>query len=645
MNKIQLYIDGQRLDYNPESFELGIEGINPRELTNTPARFTNSFVVPATKTNNGIFKHYYNPDVIGLDALTRFSGFIELNGHLLAEGKFTLEGVQMRAGEPVSYNLSFVDNISALIDLFGDDDLEDIDLSAFDHIYSDSNVLTSLRGNDVASASSTGVIYAPITQIGQWTHNSGSFSAVSNTGNIAYVDASQLNGIDPLQLKPALRVSQLLDAIADNYGLTFSGDYSSQTDDIYLWFAGSENGIMEGVPQERTLITWQTLGTGWNTNGYVPPSGGSFTFTPTISPTQDIQFEIDVDGVTVFSERVLSGASVPVTAYATGLQGGEDVRFYARSLSTSQLQINTVTQVAVTGSFTSTGAKTSSQLVTRTIKMSEYAPEISVKDFVKGLANMFNWYIEPLSTTSFDLSSYDVNSGTERTVDLDLTEYSIRRTELYNEIKFMSADSDAILSNEYRERVGRNFGDLSASFAFDGTKLEVQHPFSILVPERQTDEANGSQVVYSIGRQYDASNAGVNDTPLLFQAFVRTSLNIAYIDSGSAVQVTTMWNPAISNGATSPSLNIVYDGTTINPDTNLPVNNSLYSLYYQAQVEDVYQDSRRFWDISTVLTFNQMISLKPNDTLIVQGRKHKIISGSVNVLTGRAQFTTYNTEL
>ena len=133
---------------------------------------------------------------------------------------------------------------------------------------------------------------------------------------------------------------------------------------------------------------------------------------------------------------------------------------------------------------------------------------------------MFNWYIEPVSNTEFNINSYTVNSGTERTVNLDYTNYSINRSELYNEIKFKSADSDAILSKEYRERVGRNLGDLDASFTFDGTTLEISHPFQVIVPERMTDEDTGDQVSYSIGRQYDGAEKGVVGAPLIFQAIV-----------------------------------------------------------------------------------------------------------------------------
>ena len=70
MQIIQLYIEGQRVDmFKDESVSITQSIKNVKDLDKIFTDFTKTFSIPASKTNNKIFKHYYNFDITnGFDA-------------------------------------------------------------------------------------------------------------------------------------------------------------------------------------------------------------------------------------------------------------------------------------------------------------------------------------------------------------------------------------------------------------------------------------------------------------------------------------------------------------------------------------------------------------------------------------------------
>jgi hypothetical protein len=147
MYRVDLYIDGQKADlFQDESIEINLSTQNIKDISKVFGDFTNSFSIPASPANNAIFKHYYNVDVYGgFDAKLRVDAFIEVNNNLFRAGVLELEGVQMKSHQPYAYNVGFYSNVTSLKDKFGEDQLNDLDLSALDHTYNDTNIEAGLR--------------------------------------------------------------------------------------------------------------------------------------------------------------------------------------------------------------------------------------------------------------------------------------------------------------------------------------------------------------------------------------------------------------------------------------------------------------------------------------------------------------------
>jgi len=67
MQLVQLYIEGQRVDmFADESVEITQTIQNIKDISKVFTDFTKTFTLPASPTNNKLFKHYYNYNILGV---------------------------------------------------------------------------------------------------------------------------------------------------------------------------------------------------------------------------------------------------------------------------------------------------------------------------------------------------------------------------------------------------------------------------------------------------------------------------------------------------------------------------------------------------------------------------------------------------
>ena len=100
MLNIQLYIEGQEVDlFQDESVTLTQTLQDVKDIEKVFTDFSRSFNVPASKTNNKIFKHFYDYHVIGYDARKKKDAALYLNYKLFKRGKIKLEGATRIASD------------------------------------------------------------------------------------------------------------------------------------------------------------------------------------------------------------------------------------------------------------------------------------------------------------------------------------------------------------------------------------------------------------------------------------------------------------------------------------------------------------------------------------------------------------------
>ena len=176
MQSIQLYIEGQRVDmFKDESVNITQSIKNVKDVAKIFTEFTKTFTLPASKTNNKIFKHYYNFDIIGgFDARTKKDATLELNYLPFKKGKIKLEGVDLQNRKPKSYRITFFGNTVGLKDILGDDQLSSLTLTKYNVPYTSTDIERNLQRSPLTN--STGTVDAVGTS--SITDSSG-FGAVS----------------------------------------------------------------------------------------------------------------------------------------------------------------------------------------------------------------------------------------------------------------------------------------------------------------------------------------------------------------------------------------------------------------------------------------------------------------------------------
>jgi len=138
MQKLQLYIDSNsdveildlvRVDlFKDEQITINDSIINVKDIAKVFTSFSQSFTLPASKTNNQLFKHYYNFDIIGgFDARLRRTAKIEINTIPFKNGKIQLESVQLKHNKPFSYKVTFFGDAITINDVLGDAQLSELD--------------------------------------------------------------------------------------------------------------------------------------------------------------------------------------------------------------------------------------------------------------------------------------------------------------------------------------------------------------------------------------------------------------------------------------------------------------------------------------------------------------------------------------
>ena len=138
MQKIILYIQPQlRSTTTTQDFvrvDLMEEGIieltqviqDAKDIEKVFTDYSRTFNLPASKTNNKIFKHWYNPDIDGFDNQIFCNARIELNHLHFRIGKIKLEEAVLKNNQISFYKVTFFGNTLTLTDLIGEDKLENL---------------------------------------------------------------------------------------------------------------------------------------------------------------------------------------------------------------------------------------------------------------------------------------------------------------------------------------------------------------------------------------------------------------------------------------------------------------------------------------------------------------------------------------
>ena len=717
MNQVDIYIGDYRLDlFQDEEISINLNVQNIQDISKVFTDFTQSFTIPASGINNEVLKQYYRTDVDASRITTssttnypiwndwlgawetqlqtwgggssstsvannydfrfRVAARIEINGLPFRTGVIEMENALMRGTEPYSYSIAFYGDLVNLTDLFGEDYLYDLDLSAYDHNYDGATIQ---QGFDQDALMAGDIFYPLMSPVRNWVYDVAN-SNVNHENDIHYHTGGgggHHHGINYYELKPAIKAVKILEAIEAKYGINFVGDFMSDTqfNKLFLWAHRYEGYMYENQPNGAVgqLVNFnaQTIaGFDLSNDWWVVGLGADL---------QNIEFNYNIGSV-VYTQEYYVDLYKDDVLYATNTHtgnvlGGKFTPIKVRFAERWQLKIRPSTQSAMVYQFTQFFGRnvltltkyfevrqTAAASYQVRVDMSSLMPEIKVTDFLAGVFKMHNVVITPNSITEFNLQTLNdwYADGVDKDFQeyLDITETTINRPDLYRRISYEYQDTEQILGFQYQRTNATGFGDLRANFNFDGGELQVELPFECPLFERLTDylgHAGGTAtlsnvLVYkSITAEVDQENQfnPYVGAPVLFYGEFSLDISantIGFIDETNAItEVNEVWYANTSS--TSVGAGLAYTttwGADIDPYYLTSITNSLYAIYWQDYITDLYNSKRRLVQVEAQLPIGKIINFDLKNKIIWNNQKWIVNSANVNMTTGKASLELLN---
>ena len=663
MYRVQLYIDGQEADlFQNENIEINLSVQNIKDISKVFGDFTNSFTIPASPANNKIFKHYYNVDISGsFNASIRVDAFIEVNNNLFRAGVIELENVQLKSNEPYAYSVGFYSNVTSLKDTFGEDTLNDLDLSAQNHTYNDTNIVTGF--NAYVAGTGDAIIYPLISPVANWYYNS--VAGDHTDANIYYHSGSHIHGVFYYDLKPAIKLQKIIDAIEVKYGIEFESDFFATADfgKLFMWCHRRAGYMFKDQPNgfigEPILFVTNTTGEyNLTTQTYTVNAiqESELRITYTTNSADDYKIQVFINGL-LASSRNHSGSDSGIFSLGI-LNVGDTIQIRYSTPDTwdgSTITLNSANFVIEyfylsswnLGDDVAIGA---AQTLSTDVVVADQMPEQKVSDFIGSLVRAFNLVIVPTGNSKFDIEPLDdwYAEGVTRDVNeyIDTEEVSISKPSLYSRINFSYNETGAILGEQYRLQNGIGYGDLRADFNFDGEEFNVGVGFDNMLFERLSDQNGGALTTIGVGKSITREIEPYIGSPYIFYAAgnITGSQSFSYVNMDrDHFPFTNFWLASNVNARVATSVTKTLNfGTEIDPYLLQGFTQGLYKTYWEDYITDLYASSRRVFQYKGQLPLGLMLALRINDKLTIGERNYLINQMKLNLTTGETQLELLN---
>ena len=686
MQTIQLYIEGTRVDmFDDESVSITQTIKNVKDVEKVFTSFTKQFTLPASKTNNKLFKHYYNFNIVGgFDARKKVDSNIELNHLPFKKGKLKLDGVEMKNNVAYAYKVIFYGDTVSLRDLIGDDKLSDLDFgSDFDGLKYDNTDIHLYLTNKNPATSTEDLIVPLITHSQIPFYDSG--STVAGSSNM-YYNAGTYQGVFWNELKYAIRLNRIIEAIEDTYGISFSDDFFKDTANtrffnLFMWLHRKKGPVETESGEAENFV-----------NNFTPNSSDPFfsmssdrligvidparltSMSVTIAPVTSDPYKIKIvrnDASTVYLSGNVSSTQT-VTAGTDFTYGYGTYKVYLLT-EIATITITSVTWNITYDGFTSLAFSTASSFNIESdipFVISQQIPKIGVIDFLTGLFKMFNLVAEieddgTIYVDTLDTYYATIASGGKRSQDapydisefVDISGSNVNSALPFSEIDYLYKDTGTILAKKYNELVNKDWGainyidDQVPTDRFTGGIYKVEVPFHHAQFERLTDLDTGSQTEIVLGKFIDDNLDPYFGSPLVFYA-VRHNIPAGYalvdaLDSNNvptSVSLQTYANLPLNTLALNEvtSDKSIHFTEELGEYDNVVFEGSLFEDYHKTYIQNVFKLNNRITKVTAYLPLRILLNYTLADRFQIAGRIYKINSIQTNLLTGKSEIELLN---
>jgi|5_EtaG_2_1085323.scaffolds.fasta_scaffold00220_6 hypothetical protein len=755
MQIIELYIGSTRVDmFKDESVTITDTIKNVKDIAKVFTAFSQQFSLPASKTNNKLFKHYYNYDIDnGFDARARVAATIKLNGTDYKIGRIKLNGVQLKQNKPYAYKVVFYDNTVALKDVIGEDKLNNLSFvevkasGTTDNSGATGNLLkdadatfttTASEGDRVKNTNDS--TYATILSVDsdtqltlnlpKFTNNTQGYEIylspiwendtvreklqlnpataknsliaplithnkneplyyntgedIENSKNLDYnsgADAKYTHGVKYTDLKLALRVHSIIEAIENTYSeIDFTTDFFSTSNapyyNLYMWL----NRVSGEVKTSTSALSFMFQVSTW-TGGDINQGGAGLGNTYGISSEFNdfgTSFNMEIaDSATAYTIEFFNGSS---SVYVTSRTAGQG----AYTLGTTELgDINTmagnwsvvisadatviISDIIITlegvvfddagspVSYTNTiNSNNITTLAIATFDVADQMPEMKVTDFLTGLFKMFNLIafkndsgkieVRTLDNASSDsyynltsIKTYDISEY----VDVDKSMVNVALP--FKEVKFFYEDLKSFFAVNHEQLFNQGWGteqwnEDAEDFNIDGKVYNIKLPFSHFKYERLVDLDTGVNTSIQWGWSVNESQNSLKGKPLMFYPIRNSGNNISYMENNTKTAIANYNVPSNSRFLDNASgEDNIHFGTMIN-EYDRPLvsfSGTLFNNYYYNYITNIFRLKARIVKLTAYLPLRILLNYNLNDYIVVNGRKFRINSIKSNLLNNK----------
>ena len=703
MQTIELYIkDGsgvyQRADlFEDESISITDTIQNVRDLSKIFAPFSQQFNLPASKTNNKIFKHFYNNQIQnGFDARFKVDATIKLNGIDYKTGKLRLNSVSMKMNKAYSYKVVFFGGVVTLSDLLGDDELHDLDgsyLDPFDFGYTGAFARVgftngyNLSGSSIVqnnSSTDAGDLIFPFisaTDYHYYDSNDDDFSFATpedvkfrnvyyngtlptsqNVGDDGtWNSTTNLVGVGADNLKPAIRCYHIIKAIEQKYGLTFSTDFFNTTNDqfydLYLW-----------LHREKGRITSQidTQSKTYNISDFTSSGTPTWTGGDSFYVTSDDKYEVEViitgaSSTATYTIECDSADSWDRTANGTGndtfnfrhydngnktpnitISSQGNLNSWNIDLKIIRLELDFEDDPYPVEEFNFNALTSQSFSGGGVVTLRSQMPKIKTIDFLTNIFKMFNLtaYLDGSNIVVKTLDEYYEDGTTyDITKYIDINQQEVERSKIYKLINFNFSEPKTFAIDKSNEITNNEFGNAqykSTNESFDGGDYTIESKFEKVVYERMSNQVNDTLTNGFWGWFVDKDKNPTLNAPLVFYAEKETQTMLFENSTTSFSNISTFIRPSNVKTLSSGSQTINFQ-TEIDEFTGNSNANSLFLNYYFNYITNVFDPNTRIIKFDAYLPTWFVVKYKLNDTLIIAGKRFRINSIKTNLLTNKSE--------
>ena len=667
MRTVQIYVNDIRLDlFQDEKIEVTSSIQNIKDISKVFTDFSQSFTVPASKVNNGVFSHYYNNDVNGTFlAKNRVPARIEINHTPFRVGKIQLEGAEVKNNKAESYKITFFGDVVTLKDNFGEDKLQDLDYSSIQTEYNGTEVLASLT-----STTDDDIRYPLISSNNPWNYGAGGAYDISNS----------TSPINFTELFPAVRVAKIFEIIAAQYNIIFTGNFLSDTrfTKMFTWW---KNKKLADFKLEPKRITFNNPSEAVFTNNEVhfkelspkayTPLGYDASLTTKGYFNLNLYHYCNDVGATYYIDvyaRHASASTVTLLytmtfnvlvagSQGTGQIDGKnnnsmcDYYYYYQIRSAEQVTVfdvnlkhthffeaSTSTIAPLEAFENETWCDLSNVdnpfVLGAFADLNLTAPDMKVADYFSGILKEFNLTCTPLQdSTTFNIEPLEewYNYGGE----VDITPYTvidsikIDRPKLYKTISFEWQKSKSFINENFFGEYGREYGSLTSSFDYEGSDYKIKLPFENL--QFYKFPSTDLQVAYS-------TTEAVIDKgyiPKVCNLYLDESKSCSfYFNDGTTTTEVTSYVPLGQDtvyNSDNYSSNFGLDISTLKDSS---IENSLYQTYYEPYLLNLFNDKTRMVKLECMLPLEVLTELTLDDTIILRDKKYRINTMKSNLTSG-----------